>query len=104
PVSPSADAPRRRRSRALHARRLRDHADGSPEQPGVRGLGPRQRLGSDGRRQTEPHRVPREPVTCSPMRGARLAVVVAALGYFVDIYDLLLFGIVRKTSLIGIGV
>jgi MFS family permease len=39
------------------------------------------------------------------MRGAaRLAVVVAALGYFVDIYDLLLFGIVRKTSLLGIGV
>src|SRR5438445_299866 len=38
------------------------------------------------------------------MRGARLAVIVAALGYFVDIYDLLLFGIVRKTSLLGIGV
>jgi putative MFS transporter len=38
------------------------------------------------------------------MRGARLAVLVAALGYFVDIYDLLLFGIVRKSSLIGIGV
>ncbi|HEY2366438.1 MAG TPA: MFS transporter [Polyangiaceae bacterium] len=39
------------------------------------------------------------------MRGAaRLAVVVAALGYFVDIYDLLLFGIVRKSSLLGIGV
>jgi len=34
----------------------------------------------------------------------QLAVVVAALGYFVDIYDLLLFGIVRKTSLAGIGV
>jgi MFS transporter, putative metabolite:H+ symporter len=38
------------------------------------------------------------------MRGVRLAVIVAALGYFVDIYDLLLFGIVRRTSLIGIGV
>jgi MFS family permease len=38
------------------------------------------------------------------MRGARLAVIVAALGYFVDIYDLLLFGIVRKSSLLGIGV
>ncbi|HSQ67424.1 MAG TPA: MFS transporter [Polyangiaceae bacterium] len=34
----------------------------------------------------------------------RLAVVVAALGYFVDIYDLLLFGIVRKASLEDIGV
>jgi len=31
-------------------------------------------------------------------------VIVAALGYFVDIYDLLLFGIVRKPSLIGLGV
>ena len=33
-----------------------------------------------------------------------LAVVVAALGYFVDIYDLLLFTIVRKPSLAAIGV
>ncbi len=33
-----------------------------------------------------------------------LAVVVAALGYFVDIYDLLLFNIVREPSLQGIGV
>lgn len=33
-----------------------------------------------------------------------LAVVVAALGYFVDIYDLLLFTIVREPSLEGIGV
>lgn len=30
-------------------------------------------------------------------------VIVAALGYFVDIYDLLLFGIVRKPSLMGLG-
>ena len=30
-------------------------------------------------------------------------VIVAALGYFVDIYDLLLFGIVRKPSLIALG-
>jgi len=37
-------------------------------------------------------------------RGARLAVVVAALGYFVDIYDLLLFSIVRKASLTDIGI
>ena len=28
-----------------------------------------------------------------------LAVVVAALGYFVDIFDLLLFALIRKTSL-----
>ncbi len=33
-----------------------------------------------------------------------LAVIVAALGYFVDIYDLLLFTIVREPSLIGIGI
>jgi hypothetical protein len=31
------------------------------------------------------------------------AVIVAALGYFVDIYDLLLFSIVRKASLESIG-
>jgi putative MFS transporter len=33
-----------------------------------------------------------------------LTVLVAALGYFVDIYDLLLFGVVRAPSLRGIGV
>ncbi|WP_460568916.1 MFS transporter [Flaviaesturariibacter terrae] len=33
-----------------------------------------------------------------------LALIVAALGYFVDIYDLLLFTIVREPSLRGIGV
>ncbi len=32
------------------------------------------------------------------------AIVVAALGYFVDIYDLLLFTIVREPSLISLGV
>lgn len=32
-----------------------------------------------------------------------LPVIVAALGYFVDIYDLLLFGIVRVPSLIDLG-
>lgn len=32
-----------------------------------------------------------------------LAVIVAALGYFVDIYDLLLFTIVKKASMIGVG-
>ena len=33
-----------------------------------------------------------------------LTIVIAALGYFVDIYELLLFSIVRKPSLLGIGV
>jgi MFS transporter, putative metabolite:H+ symporter len=32
-----------------------------------------------------------------------LAVIVAALGYFVDIYDLLLFTIVKKTSVLAVG-
>jgi putative MFS transporter len=33
-----------------------------------------------------------------------IVVIVAALGYFVDIYDLILFGIVRTPSLTAIGV
>jgi MFS family permease len=33
----------------------------------------------------------------------QLAVVVSALGFFVDVYDLLLFGIVRKPSLHDLG-
>lgn len=33
-----------------------------------------------------------------------ITVIVAALGYFVDIYDLLLFTIVREPSLAGVGV
>ena len=32
------------------------------------------------------------------------AVIVAALGYFVDVYDLILFGVVKKSSLLAIGV
>jgi MFS transporter, putative metabolite:H+ symporter len=39
----------------------------------------------------------------SAQRAATLAVVVAALGYFVDIYDLILFGIVRRPSLVELG-
>ena len=37
-------------------------------------------------------------------RAVYLTVLVAALGYFVDIYDLLLFGIVRVPSLKAIGI
>jgi predicted MFS family arabinose efflux permease len=37
-------------------------------------------------------------------RAATLAVVVAALGYFVDIYDLILFGMVRTASLQSLGI
>lgn len=32
-----------------------------------------------------------------------LPVIVAALGYFVDIYDLLLFTIVKRSSMLGVG-
>lgn len=39
-----------------------------------------------------------------PSRSVMLAILVAALGYFVDIYDLILFSIVRIESLKGIGV
>ena len=40
----------------------------------------------------------------SRSKTATLAVVVAALGYFVDIYDLILFSIVRVASLQSLGV
>jgi MFS family permease len=40
-------------------------------------------------------------VTTNPLN---IIVVVAALGYFVDIYDLILFGIVRTPSLNGLGI
>jgi len=33
----------------------------------------------------------------------QLAVVVSALGFFVDVYDLLLFGIIRRPSLADLG-
>lgn len=37
-------------------------------------------------------------------KALNIIVVVAALGYFVDIYDLILFGIVRTPSLTGLGI
>lgn len=45
---------------------------------------------------------PKTPVVHSKI--LNMNVIVAALGYFVDIYDLLLFGIVRVASLKAIGV
>ncbi len=36
-------------------------------------------------------------------RSALLLITVAALGYFVDIYDLILFNVVKKESLISLG-
>ncbi|HEX3594304.1 MAG TPA: MFS transporter, partial [Polyangiaceae bacterium] len=44
------------------------------------------------------------PPAKSIVRSVYLTVIVAALGYFVDIYDLILFLIVRKKSLLGVGV
>lgn len=43
-------------------------------------------------------------MTTANARAARLAVLVAALGYFVDIYDLILFSALRGKSLTGLGV
>lgn len=40
----------------------------------------------------------------SPQKKTNMAILVAALGYFVDVYDLTLFGVVRVSSLNGIGV
>jgi len=48
-------------------------------------------------------RVTRPASTQLHTRWLNLAVVIAALGYFVDIYDLLLFGIVRIPSLQALG-
>jgi putative MFS transporter len=44
------------------------------------------------------------PLTKNPKSILNAAVIVAALGYFVDIYDLLLFGIVRTDSLKDLGI
>lgn len=42
--------------------------------------------------------------TVKPAPGIfHIAVVVSALGFFVDVYDLLLFGIIRKPSLASLG-
>ncbi|MCE9620166.1 MAG: MFS transporter [Planctomycetes bacterium] len=43
--------------------------------------------------------LPKESGTGQPRSVVVLAVVVAALGYFVDIFDLLLFALIRKASL-----
>ena len=45
-----------------------------------------------------------EIISTHSKRAIKLVIIVAALGYFVDIYDLLLFSIIRKPSLLSIGV
>jgi putative MFS transporter len=42
--------------------------------------------------------------TVKTTRNIIMLIIVASLGYFVDIYDLLVFSIVRKASLLDIGV
>jgi len=44
-----------------------------------------------------------ETTQTTPVRLLNTAVIVAALGYFVDVYDLLLFGFVRQKSLLSLG-
>jgi len=44
------------------------------------------------------------PIQGTPPKILNATVVVAALGYFVDIYDLLLFGFVRQKSLLELGI
>jgi putative MFS transporter len=44
------------------------------------------------------------PTETPSQRAIALAVLVAALGYFVDIYDLILFGVIGKKSLVELGV
>lgn len=45
-----------------------------------------------------------EPLENSQKNKVTLLIIVAALGYFVDVYDLVLFGVVRVSSLKGIGI
>lgn len=40
----------------------------------------------------------------SEKRNINAIIIVAALGYFVDVYDLILFGVVRKPSLASLGI
>ena len=45
-----------------------------------------------------------DQLSAKARRNVILLVIVASLGYFVDIYDLLVFSIVRKASLLDIGI
>jgi MFS family permease len=47
--------------------------------------------------------LPTASLKTTPTRSATLLVIVAALGYFVDVYDLILFGVVRTPSLKSLG-
>ncbi len=43
-------------------------------------------------------------MTANSQKGLALSVAAAALGYFVDLYDIVLFGVVRVASLTDIGI
>ena len=45
-----------------------------------------------------------KPNTQAHTNPLNIVVIVAALGYFVDVYDLILFGIVKDASLMAIGI
>ena len=45
-----------------------------------------------------------EPTIQGRTNPFNIVVIVAALGYFVDVYDLLVFGIIKDASLIAIGI
>jgi MFS family permease len=44
------------------------------------------------------------PVSAPAKKMKRLLIIVSALGYFVDVYDMMLFTVVRKKSLLQLGV
>ena len=46
---------------------------------------------------------PKMPETITISKNAKILIAVAALGYFVDVYDLILFGVVRNPSLASLG-
>src|SRR3954464_13510372 len=44
------------------------------------------------------------PLSAPAKKMKRLLIIVSALGYFVDVYDMMLFTVVRKKSLLQLGV
>ena len=43
-------------------------------------------------------------MTGNKKKSVAMLIVVAALGYFVDIYDLVVFNVVKKESLAALGI
>ena len=58
----------------------------------------------DSKEPTEPVAGPPVPTDSKTRTGLVVLIAVAALGYFVDVYDLLLFSVVRKASLQTLGI